>query len=63
MHKRSEQGGASKRVSGASKQVNGRASSPLLQSVFLAVLDHSGRESRREQVRETEMRIDMEKET
>ena len=36
----SEQGGASEWVS---KRANGRASGPVLQSVFLAVLDHSGR--------------------
>ena len=30
------------RVSGASKRANGRASGPVLLSVFLAVLDHSG---------------------
>ena len=28
-------------MSGASKRANGRASGPVLQSVFLAVLDHS----------------------
>ena len=28
-------------MSGASKQANGQASGPVLQSVFLAVLDHS----------------------
>ena len=39
---RSEQSGASERVSGASEQANGRASGPVLQSVFLAVIDHSG---------------------
>ena len=38
---RSEQSEASERVSGASKRANGRASGPVLQSVFLAVLDHS----------------------
>ena len=38
---RSEQSGASERVSGASERANGRASGPVLQSVFLAVLDHS----------------------
>ena len=45
---RSEQSGASERVSGASERVsgaseraNGRASGPVLQSVFLAVIDHS----------------------
>ena len=37
----SEQGGASERVSGASERANGRASGPVLQSVFLAVIDHS----------------------
>ena len=30
------------RVSGASERANGRASGPVLQSVFLAVIDHSG---------------------
>ena len=39
--KRSEQSRASKRVSGASERANGRASVPVLQSVFLAVFDHS----------------------
>ena len=29
-------------MSGASEQANGKASGPLLQSVFLAVLDPSG---------------------
>ena len=29
------------RVSGASERANGRASGPVLQSVFLAVIDHS----------------------
>ena len=28
-------------MSGASKRANGRASGPVLQSVFLAVIDHS----------------------
>ena len=37
----SEQSGASERVSGASEGANGRAIGPVLQSVFLAVLDHS----------------------
>ena len=32
------------RVSGASEQANGRASGLVLQSVFLAVIDHSARE-------------------
>ena len=41
-HERSER--ASKRVSGASERANGRASGPVLQSVFLAVIDHSGSE-------------------
>ena len=42
--KQSEQCRASERVSSASERVNGRASGPvLLQSVFLAVIDHSGR--------------------
>ena len=39
---RSEQSGASERVSGASERANGRASGPVLQSVFLAFIDHSG---------------------
>ena len=38
---RSEQSGASKRVSSASERANGRASGPVIQSVFLAVFDHS----------------------
>ena len=38
---RSEQSGGSKRVSGASERANGRASGPVLTSVFLVVLDHS----------------------
>ena len=38
---RSEQSGASERVSGASERANGRASGPVLLSVFLAVIDHS----------------------
>ena len=38
---RSKQGGARKQVSGASKPANGRASGPVLQSVFLIILDHS----------------------
>ena len=37
-----EQSGASKRVSPASEQANGRVSGPVLQFVFLVVLDHSG---------------------
>ena len=32
-------------VSGASERANGRASGPVLQSVFLVVLAHSGEES------------------
>ena len=39
--KQSEQYRASKWVSGASERANRRASGPVLQSVFLAVLDHS----------------------
>ena len=31
-------------MSGASEQVNGRASGPVLRSVFLAVIDHSAME-------------------
>ena len=38
---RSEQSGASKRVSGASERANGRASGPVLTSWFLFVPDHS----------------------
>ena len=38
---RSEQSRASERVSGASERANGRASGTVLQSVFLAVIDHS----------------------
>ena len=38
---RSEQGGASEQESGASEKENGRARGPVLQSVFLAVMDHS----------------------
>ena len=45
---RSEQSGASERVSGVSERVsgvseraNGRASGPVLQSLFLFILDHS----------------------
>ena len=38
---RSEQSGASERVSGASERANGRASGPVLQSLFLTVIDHS----------------------
>ena len=41
-HKRSELWGASKQMSGASEWANGRASCPGLQSIFLAVIDHSG---------------------
>ena len=37
---RSEQSGASKRVSGASERANGRASGPVLTSVFLVILAH-----------------------
>ena len=40
---RSEQSRASEQVSGASERANGRASGPVLQYVFLAVLDHSER--------------------
>ena len=38
-----EQSEASKFVSGAIQRVNGRASGPVLQSILLAVLDHSAR--------------------
>ena len=39
--KRSEQFRVSERVSGASERANGRASGLVIQSVFLAVFDHS----------------------
>merc|ERR1719414_1869960 len=39
---RSEQSGASERVSGASERANGRASGPVLTSRFLVDPDHSG---------------------
>ena len=39
-------------MSGASERANGRASGPVLQSVFLAVLDHSGRPSLRREAGE-----------
>ena len=35
--------GASERVSGASKQANGQASGPVLTSVFFSIFDHSAR--------------------
>ena len=38
---RSEQSGASERVSGASERANGQASGPVLTSLFLFVPDHS----------------------
>ena len=38
---RSEQSGASKRVSSASERAKGRASDPVLQSVFFVILAHS----------------------
>ena len=38
---RSKQCGTSEQVSGASKRANGRASGPVLQTVFLAVINHS----------------------
>ena len=38
---RSQQSGASKRMSGASEQANGRASGPVLTSVFFFIFDHS----------------------
>ena len=37
---RSEQSGASERVSGASERANGRARDPVLQSAFLVILSH-----------------------
>ena len=43
---RSEQSRASEQVSGASERANGRASGPVLKSVFLAVIDHSEGEKR-----------------
>ena len=39
--KRSEQSGASERVSGVRERVNRRASGPVFQSVFLVILAHS----------------------
>ena len=39
--KRSKQCGASEGLSSASEQVNGRASGPVLQSLFLTVINHS----------------------
>ena len=39
--KRSEQCGASEQVSGMSERGDRRASGPVLQSVFLVILDHS----------------------
>ena len=39
---RSEQSAASERVSGASERANGRASGPVLTSLFLFVPDRSG---------------------
>ena len=39
---RSEQSGASERVSSVTERANGRASGLILHSVFLAVFDHSG---------------------
>ena len=44
---RSEQSGAIERVSGASERANGRASGPVLMSLFLFVPDHSGLSARR----------------
>ena len=38
-------------MSGASERANGLASGPVLQSVFLAVIDHSAREGRRSEVK------------
>ena len=38
---RSEQSGASKRVSGVRERMNGRASGPVLSSLFSFVPDHS----------------------
>ena len=51
---RSKQGGASKRVSGASERANVRASGPVLQSEFLVILTHSptGDDSGRETTKE-----------
>ena len=48
---RSEQSGASKQVSGASKWANGRASGPVLQCVFLGVFDHSEEEEEKKKVK------------
>ena len=41
---RSKQSGANEGASGASERANGRASGPVLQSVFLAFIDHSVKE-------------------
>ena len=41
----SEQSGASARVSSANERANGRASGPVLQSVFLVVLAQSARKN------------------
>ena len=41
-------------MSGASKRANGRVSGPVLQSVFLAVIDHSGRGEDEEETEEEE---------
>ena len=49
---RSEQSGASERVSGASERVNGQVSGPVLQSVFLAVIDHSEGEKRQSPIKQ-----------
>ena len=43
-------------MSGASERANGRASGPVLQSVFLVVLDHSVLFSSSGQIGDTKMR-------
>ena len=45
---RSEQSGASKRVSGASERANRRTSGSVLTSVFFSIFDHSGGATMRE---------------
>ena len=49
-----EQSGASERVCGASERENGRASGPVLQSVFLVVLAHSELGKQRKEMEESE---------
>ena len=56
----SEQSGANERGSSASERANGRASGPVLQSVFLAVLDHSARERELKKRRKKSQKKEME---